>query len=195
MKKTGLAALVLAAVLFLAGCGFKFDPAITCLYVQKDGTVTQAIVESFEKDFFDVDELKSMTEREIGAYNSRYGEEKIKVSRLEVEDETLYHVMDFADADVYSDYSEEFCYVGTVGEALDEGFPFSMDFKDRMYNMFTTAEVTEDKDADVVILKEEGVVELEEPVKYVSNNVDVIDEHMVQVMPITDEKEYAYIIY
>ena len=45
------------------------------------------------------------------------------------------------------------------------------------------------------MLREEGMVQLERPIKYVSNNVEVIDEKLVQVMPIEDENEYAYIIY
>ena len=39
------------------------------------------------------------------------------------------------------------------------------------------------------------VVQLEKPVKYVSNNVEIISDHMVQVMPIEDSAEYAYIIF
>ncbi len=68
-------------------------------------------------------------------------------------------------------------------------------FKDAEYEERTTTEVTEKKDNHVLIVQAEGVIELEMPVKYVSNNVEILSEHTVQVMPIEDESEYAYIIY
>lgn len=180
---------------FLPGCGSSFRPSVTSLYVQKNGEVTQAIVESFEKEYYSAREFQSMIEKEVDAYNSNYGEERIQIQKLEFEDETLYLLLDFQDADTYGDYNETYCFSGTVGDALDKGLSFNMDFKDAEYEEYSTSEVTEKKNNSVVVLKEEGIVQLEKPIKYVSNNVEVISEHMVQVMPIEDENEYAYIIY
>ena len=47
----------------------------------------------------------------------------------------------------------------------------------------------------MAVAKEEGVIQLEKPVKYVSSNVEILDAHTVEVMPIEAEDEYAYIIY
>lgn len=186
---------ILAAVALLAGCGSSFQPSVTSLYVQKNGEITQAIVESFEKDYYSDKEFQSMIEKEVDAYNHNYGEERIAIERLEVEDDTLYLLLNFKDADTYEHYNETYCFSGTVDEALDEGLSFNMDFKDAEYEEYSTSDVTEKKSNSVVVLKEEGIVQLENPVKYVSNNVEVISEHMVQVMPIEDENEYAYIIF
>lgn len=195
MKKWMRAACLLAAVCLLTACGKSFDPSVTSLYIQKDGKITQAIVESFEQDYYSLNEFKSMIEKEIDAYNRRFGEERIAVNRLEVENDALYLLLDYTDADTYSQYNEVYCFVGTVSDALGQGLPFNMIFKDEAYEEYTAAEATEKKSASVVVLKEEGIVELEKPVKYVSNNVEILDEHMVQIMPIDAEDEYAYIIY
>lgn len=186
---------ILAAVALLAGCGSSFQPAVTSLYIQKNGEITQAIVESFEKEYYSDKEFQSMIEKEVDAYNSNYGEERITIERLEVIDDTLYLLLDFKDADTYEHYNETYCFSGTIDGALDEGLSFNMDFKDAEYEMYSTSEVTEKKNNSVIVLKDEGIVQLEKPVKYVSNNVEIISEHMVQVMPIEDEDEYAYIIY
>lgn len=195
MRRWISAIYILAAVALLAGCGSSFQPSVTSLYVQKNGEITQAIVESFEKDYYSDKEFQSMIEKEVDAYNQNYGEERITIERLEVEDETLYLLLDFKDADTYEHYNETYCFSGTVDEALNEGLSFNMDFKDAEYEEYSTADVTEKKSNSVVVLKEEGIVQLEKPVKYVSNNVEVISKHMVQVMPIEDENEYAYIIF
>lgn len=195
MKKWISTICILAAVILLIGCSSAFQPSVTSLYVQKNGEITQAIVESFEKDYYSDREFRSMIEKEVDAYNAQYGEERITIERLEVEDGTLYLLLGFKDADTYGHYNESYCFSGTVDEALDEGLSFNMDFKDALYEEYSTSDVTEKKSNSVVVLKEEGIVQLEKPIKYVSNNVEVISEHMVQVMPIEDENEYAYIIF
>jgi hypothetical protein len=195
MKKWIRAVCVLAAMLMLTGCGTSFDPSVTSLYIQKNGKITQAIVESFEQDYYSVDEFKSMIEKEVAAYNQKFGEERITISRLELVDKTLYLLLDYKDADTYEQYNEEYCFTGTVSEALDAGLPFDLVFKDADYEEYTAAEATAQTGNHMVVLKEEGIVELERTVKYVSNNVEILDDHMVQVMPIEAEDEYAYIIF
>lgn len=195
MKKWISAMCILVVVMLSVGCGSSFQPSVTSLYIQKKGEITQAIVESFEKDYYSDREFQSMIEKEVDSYNHNYGEERITIERLEVVDNTLYLLLDFKDADTYEHYNETYCFSGTVDEALDEGLSFNMDFKDASYEECSTSDVTEKKGNSVVVLKEEGIVQLEKPIKYVSNNVEVISEHMVQVMPIEDENEYAYIIF
>lgn len=195
MKKWLMTVCMLAIVLLMTGCGASFEPSVTSLYICKDGKITQAIVESFEKDYYSLSEFESMIEKEISTYNSSFGEEKLKLNRLEEKGQTLYLLLDYEDADVYRSYNEEYCFVGSIEEALDEGLSFNMDFKDADYEEVSAAAATENKNSHVVVLKEEGVVQLEKPVKYVSNNVEIISDHMVQVMPIEDSAEYAYIIF
>lgn len=197
MKKWIITVCVLAVLLMMTGCGkASFKPSITSIYVQKDGKITQAIVESFEKEYYSLAEFQSMIGMEVEKYNSSYGEERISIERLDVDsNNTLYLLLDFADADTYEHYNETFCFEGTISEALDEGLSFNMDFKDADYEEYTTSQVTEKKDQSVVVLKQEGIVQTEKQIKYVSNNVEILSEHMVEVMPIEDDNEYAYIIY
>lgn len=195
MKKwIGMLCLLLA--FGLAGCSSsKFQPSVSSLYIEKDGSLKQAIVESFEKGYYSLNEFQGMLEKEIEAQNNRYGEEKIVVDNLEVKDETLYLLLSFADADTYAAYEDTYCFVGSVDEALEEGLGFSMVFKDIDYEEYSAADVTENKKLQVLVVDEEGIVQLESPVKYVSNNVEIISEHMVQVMALGDADEKAYIVY
>lgn len=195
MKKCLTILCVLFLTLSMTARSSSFEPSVTSLYVQKDGKLTYAVVESFEKDYYSLSEFQSMIDREVESCNSSYSEPVISVERLEVENGTLYLLLNFEDADAYSKYNEEYCFVGTVSDALSAGQSFNILFKDADYKECTTADATEKKDNQVLILQEEGIVELEKPVKYVSNNVEMISEHMVEVMPIQEQDEYAYIIY
>ncbi|MEZ3502504.1 MAG: hypothetical protein K1W25_03440 [Lachnospiraceae bacterium] len=195
MKKCVSVICILAVILTASGCSSSFQPSVTSIYIQDNGKITQAIVESFEKEYYSSQELQSMIEKEVDAYNSGYGEERITIQKADVEADTLYLLIDFQDADTYGQYNEVYCFSGTVEQALDEGLSFDMLFKDTQYEEYSAADVTEKKSDSVVVLKEEEIVQLQRPVKYVSNNVDIISERMVQVMPIEEEEEYAYIIY
>ena len=195
MKRWTVCVWILAVMLLAAGCGASFEPSVTSVYIKKDGTLTQAIVESFEKAYYSENEFASMVEKEISAYNQRRGEDVITLNSLEVEDDTMYLLLDYTDVDAYAEYNDTFCYVGTVGSALDEGFPFNMDFRDTSYAEQEIKDVTAGRDRSIVILRDEGTVQLEAPVKYVSNNVEILSDHMLQVMTIEDPEEYAYIVY
>lgn len=196
MKKWIAVICAMSFVLMLTGCGSSFQPAVSSLYIQKDGKISEAIVESFEKDYYSLAEFQTMIGTEIERYNINYGEERISIDRLEVDsDDTLYLIIDYKDADTYEHYNEVYCFFGTIEEALDEGLPFSMVFKDTDYEEYTTSDVTADKNRHVLVVRDEGIVQLEKPVQYVSNNVEIISDRMVQVMPIEDSNEYAYIIF
>lgn len=195
MKKWTCIICMSVLLLSISGCGSSFEPSISSLYVQKDGTLTYAVVESFEKDYYSLNEFQSMIEREVDTCNSMYSEPAITINQVEVKDGTLYLLLEFVNAEAYSNYNEEYCFVGTIEEALEEGRSFDMVFKDTKYEEYTTAEVTDKKENHVLIVQSEGVVELEAAVKYASNNVEILSERMVEVMPMADEEEYAYIIY
>ena len=195
MKKWIYAICAMVMALSMTACGSSFEPSVTSMYIQKSGKITYAVVESFEKEYYSLEEFQSMIDREVEACNSRDSEPAISVESLEVKDGTLYLLMNFADAGAYAAYSEEYCFAGTISQALDEGRSFDMVFRDVDYEEYETADVTGKKDDHVLVTQTEGVVELEKEVKYVSNNVEILSDHMVQVMPIEAEDEYAYIIY
>ena len=54
MKKWMSAVCVLMAVLFMTGCGKdkSFNPSVSSLYIEKNGEITQAIVESFAQEYY-----------------------------------------------------------------------------------------------------------------------------------------------
>ena len=198
MKKWMSAVCVLMAVLFMTGCGKdkSFNPSVSSLYIEKNGEITQAIVESFAQEYYSLDEFSAMVQKEVDVYNQKLGETKITVESTEVKDSVMYLKLHYADADTYRLYNEEYLFVGSVEDALSEGLSFKMIFRDADYEgEYTAADVTENKSETVAVAKEEGVIQLEKPVKYVSSNVEILDAHTVEVMPIEAEDEYAYIIY
>ena len=190
MKRWFSVICILMITVLAVGCGKNsFQPSVSSIYVHKDGRITEAIVESFVQDYYSFDEFQSMVEKEVAAYDN------VSIKSLELKDSTVYLLLDFVDAETYSKYSEVYCFQGTVDEALSVGLPFAMDFKDEQCEEYSTSEVTEKTSNPVLVLKSECFVQTEQPIKYVSNNVEILGSHSAEVMPIDDEAEYAYIIY
>ncbi|MCD8196637.1 MAG: hypothetical protein LUE24_05660 [Lachnospiraceae bacterium] len=196
MKKSLQTVCVLSAVLFLTGYGgSSFEPSASSLYIQKDGSITEAIVESFAQEYYSFDEFESMVEKEVETYNQGFDEEQVSIQSVELKNSAIYLLLDYPDAEAYSAYNELYCFQGTVAEALAEGLTFDMVFRDVDYEEYDTVEVTAKSSNKVLVLRDECVVQTESAIKYVSNNVEILSSHMAEVMPIDDEEEYAYIIY
>ena len=75
MKKWMSAVCVLMAVLFMTGCGKdkSFNPSVSSLYIEKNGEITQAIVESFAQEYYSLDEFSAMVQKEVDVYNQDHG--------------------------------------------------------------------------------------------------------------------------
>ena len=120
-KKTAAAALsALALMTALSGCGSKFKPDTSSIYVKKDGTVVSADIESFEGSNYSEEELTTYVEDAVKLYNSEHGaesaayEEKdmelpVEVDSLKVEDGTATLYLNY---ETCSDYME---FTGTAG--------------------------------------------------------------------------------
>lgn len=195
MKNKILTVGILAVAMTTAGCGASFDSSTASLYIGKKGNIKQAITESFAEPYYSFDEFESMLNKELDTYNSKYEKDKILIDELELKEDTLYLILEYEDAEIFEQYNEKYCFIGSIEEALSEGISFNIGFKNADNETYTATEVTEQKTNSVVVLQSEEIIELQKPVQYVSENVEIISDHMVQVKPIEDSAEYAYIIY
>lgn len=57
--------IVMMAACMLAGCGGEATPDRNTVSVQKDGTIQQTIVDQFEPEYYDIEELRAMTQAKI----------------------------------------------------------------------------------------------------------------------------------
>lgn len=85
MKKAGIALVILTGML-LFGCSGKssntstFTPTRSSIYVTRDGSVTSALVEPYENDYYDQTELKASIEEAVAEYNGRLGRNAVTLT-------------------------------------------------------------------------------------------------------------------
>ena len=96
MKKTA-AALAAALVMALSGCSGRigtaggYAPAESGIYVAKDGTLSSAFVETYEKDYYDEESLRTFLEESL---SSQYGDLGVTLKECSVENGTMKAVFD-----------------------------------------------------------------------------------------------------
>lgn len=120
MRKFLVCFILMCAV--LSGCGQKQKATETKLQIEKDGKITSVLVETFDKDFYNQDELLEMINLEIAQYNQKAGTQAIVLESLTVDElKRAIAVMEYqSDAD-YAAYNEVPFFTGTVKEARQEG--------------------------------------------------------------------------
>lgn len=194
MKK--LACVMLLACLTaagLTGCTKGNDAKQTTLYVDHNGRVTSAIVESLDKDYYDMKELQDWTQQEVDAYNKENGDDAVVIKKCEKEDKNAKVTLEYASMKDYSEFNHVDAFFGTIEEAAGEGYDFEDEFdsaKGKPSIGYTELEGS--KEYYVLITEESQTIVLDDDILYASPNVKVKgDTADIE----NDNKGLAYIIY
>lgn len=75
------------------------------IVVKEDGRLQVAIVEDFDKEYYDIEELKSFINEEINNYNSKNGQESIIFDAAEMRDNKVIVVQTYSDIEHYLAYN------------------------------------------------------------------------------------------
>ncbi|MFU0827168.1 MAG: Lipoprotein [Lachnoclostridium sp.] len=124
MKKFLLYAMLALCLIFSAGCNKK-DKVITAdkvknntILVKNDGSVQDAIVEAFDKDYYSLDELKSFAMEQIDKYNQANGENSIVMDSLDLSDGNAVLILSYSSLDHYNAFNKAETILTTTADAL-----------------------------------------------------------------------------
>lgn len=181
-------------VLFLGGCAFGKEVDTTTITVEKDGTVVETIIEDFDKDYYQSDELEQMVTEEIDAYNETAGEEKVKLVSFEQDEESgqIRLEMEYASASDYQQMNGEELFCGTVSEAYAAGYAFSPVLDQQTGSAVSGSDILEMGDKKIVIAEEAVNIRTSGKISYASEGVSVSDK--TATLP-DDGELLSYIIY
>lgn len=180
MKKSLSFGLILAAGLLLTGCGGKFEPTESTVYITSKGTVQSAIMESFEKAYYNFDELSEDVEKEVKSYCLDKNEEVVTVESLTEEGDQVTLIMNYQTVEDYAAFNEVLLFDGTYAEAVEEGYVPE--------ELFDTEGQPVELDLDnlgeykVVVTEESICVQTSGKIKYVSDNVTIVDKKLARAV-------------
>lgn len=128
MNKTKTTLLLFGiTLLFLSGCGQQKAPTnidAATILVGKEGNISYYLTDEFDKEYYSLDELRSMAESEVSDYNSSNGFDKlITVDKVEQSEEKKVVVAySFPDKEIFSDFTGTFFEYDTVENARLTGY-------------------------------------------------------------------------
>ncbi len=190
--KTKIVLLCISVAILLGGCLEKEnDYAETTLKLQKRGHVSESIVENFDKDYYNLEELKGEFTQMIGAYNDSIGSEEIKLKKIELKDSLVYVDIDFNGPSDYESFVGEKLFVGTIGDAYDNGYTMDVVLKGtEKGDKIEKIQIMGMPERTVIILSEHVRVKTFKDIAYVSANVDLIDSDEARVLSESDGLAY-----
>lgn len=184
--------IILVLILVLTGCAAKDeDYEETTIKVARKGKITERIVESFGKDYYDLEELKGEFARSVSDYNESIGSEEILLRGVELKDSKVYVNIDFKGPSDYERFVGETLFVGSINDAYDEGYTMDVTLKGvRSGDKIGKVQIMGMKDKNIIILSEHVRINTFKDIAYVSANVDVIDSNSARVLSESDGLAY-----
>jgi hypothetical protein len=191
----------------MIGCGNKvgeieLKEGKCAIYIDEDGKVEYGVAEKFAKDDYDEDELEEYINKEIDDYNNSSDASvtnAITLEKLNVKDKVAYLILNIETIYDFNNYitsynkeSEEQFYVGTIADRGDckiKGKFTSPDGK----KTAKASEIKKMSDSNIIIVNGEYSVQIEDDIKYISDNCKIDEDGIVTTA--TAEDGLSYIIY
>lgn len=192
---------------FLAGCSEQepvYVPVTSnTLEVTEDGRLIAYIVEDFDKDYYDINELKDMVNAEIAVYNEEKASLSTEAGRAPVivdkvmmaEDGSLKAVvaLNFQSAGVYQDYMGEEVFFGTVSEAMASGYELAGVLKNvKNGEALIGDKLKKNGEKMILIVGDEVTVRTYNAIQYLSNNATITTNGYVDATA-TDSLKYMIV--
>lgn len=163
MRKSVCFVLLACMISALAGCGSV--PKESTLAIDKKGKITDTVVESFDKDFYDSEELQKEIESELAEYNKNFAADHITMKKFEVKDGTATLQLVFDGSEYYEDYTENTLFTGTLPEAEAEGYELSGELLDADGAKTDRTSLKDADEAKVLVLETDEAMQVEVPGK------------------------------
>lgn len=192
MRKAEKLLLLSACAVMLGGCSMKFSAEEDSVYVNKKGEVLGAIVESFDKDYYDKDELEDMLEQAVVEYNAENGKDSIEVDSFKQSGGQIKVIMNYSNWADYAHFNDVQFFTGKLSDIQGKNYGMNVSFVSRDGSHTTTLEEI-DGEYYVILLEEKIVVQTPGKIAYVSDNVTIEGEKLARVNE--DTKGLAYVIY
>lgn len=164
--------------------------------ITKEGKIDSCIVESFDKSYYDKDELQQRILQEAASYNRAVGEGAVSVEKVSVENGFACVEMTYGKASDYAAFNNKVFFIGSAQEAKEEGYNLNIvlsSAKDE-YETVGMSDILAMDGVRILITDVKEPVALNGRAAYISGNV-AADKRLKTVYFDEESEELAYILY
>jgi len=185
MKKILLNALLIIGLLLLTACSGKDkfintdEVTVNTILAKANGELQAAIVEDFDKPYYDINELKEFILKEVEAHNQRAGEGKVRLDEVKQKGNKAIMLMTYSGMDQYVAFNKvTAAYFNSGIENLKLSLPSTL--KNASNDSVTnTDEVIKTEGYKVLVLNEPYEIIVEGKVKYYSDNAKLLEKDKI----------------
>lgn len=202
MRKTNVllrVCVILVLCIAFIGCGEDAEEKYrkadkNTLFIASDLTVVCTVTDLLDKEYYDAEELRTFIDSEIQKYNYSILTEAVSLIDLSVNETGVRLILKYDSAGHYTAFNQETLFIGTIAEAMEEGYDFDTPFY--KYDSFGEAALADAvyNVSDYVVIMEpttDMVINAPGKIKFIGADVEKIDKATAQVK----ENCRSYIIY
>lgn len=189
--------LLIMIMLVLCSCGKTASISndnISEIDINKDGSIELILKDSFDKDYYNEDELINFVNEEIGSFNQQYGENSIILGEHSLINSVITLKLIFKDTASYNAYcSYAPIYTGTVGGAELSGYDFnrSLSIAGRNGATIGKKELINMTESKVIIVDKPYIVNVPGKITHYSQGMDYISSSTVS----TSANSICFVVY
>ena len=195
--RKGKALIILASLItcLMTGCfGGNDDLNDTTLSISSKGEITHHIVESFDKSYYNEDELRTGINEQIEEYCNEKGDDSlIKLKDLKILDGVATADLIFKDYSDYAAFNEVDLFYGTIEEAIAADYPTDVTLKsvddDETIGKYEFEALANNK---IIVTGESLIIKTPGKIAYTTANIDVIDKSTAKMA--SDSVGVGYIV-
>ena len=177
----------------LTGCGKDIELTIenvdsSTIAIREDNTLQVALIDSFDQEYYDIEEFKSVIDKEINKYNNQHGEGAIILDALEKQEDNVILILTYGSISHYTEFNGVEGHLSGTNLAGDFTLPES--FLTPKGDSVTVTQALEKDDYKIFAINEDIKILIDGKIVYYHNG-EYIDSQTLQA----DDEEMTYIIF
>lgn len=187
MKKVLLYTFLLLSFIMLNGCKKEEifltadDVTANTFLIKRNGSLHVAIVEDFDKSYYNLSELNEFVAKEVNAYNQKVGSEEVTIEELELKNGKAVLILGYSKMAHYSAFNN--MPAAYFGAWQDVDLELPSQYVDAKKNTVVDEETAMKNDKNkVLVLYEPYEIIVEGDVRYYSDNAELVDKNKVRSM-------------
>ncbi|WP_026490572.1 MULTISPECIES: hypothetical protein [unclassified Butyrivibrio] len=184
MKSSVAVISVIMTLSVLSGCGAGGNTSkltTSSIEINKDGSVVSTIIDDFAESYYNLDELKEMTENEVNSFIVSKGEGAAELKSVDLNDGKVKLVIKFSDVDNYADFNSEYLAYETVTDAVLSGQLDVNTLVDKDGIAIDPDKAAVLSDQHVIITKSANIIAAPYKVKYFAGKAKAYNKYMADM--------------
>ena len=197
MKRVLICLISILGILMLAGCAKKEifittdDITSDTILVKRDGSLFVAIVEEFDKSYYNLEELNEFVSKEVNEYNNKVGSQEVTIEELGLKNGKAVMILEYTKIAHYSAFNNvpaAYFSADTENVALELPSQYVDTRKNTVVDKSTAMKNTKNQ---VLVLYEPYEIIVEGDIRFYSDNATFLEESKVK----SNSEDMTVVIY